>query len=330
MAEANAPADAAAANGASPAEGAAPPAAERPIIRKIIVEDGHGGAHGGAWKIALADMMTALMAFFLLMWLLGASNTDQRKSIADYFRPASHSQIKFGELAGSDGLLGGRSITDPDGFPFTAKQTAMLERLTPRAKGGPSTDQGDNEQEANAQGPQDDAPTNDPSRGPKKVEDDFNFEKLQEELKEKLSENPDIAKLKEQVKISREPDGLRIEIIDQADFSMFRLGTAELDPRAAQLLQEVARTVRDLPNKIAVRGHTDSLGFAASSGRNNWTLSTERADATRRLMVANGIPENRFARLEGVADTDPFIPENPADPRNRRVSITLLNQAPPR
>jgi len=327
MAETQQPADAPQ-QGATEAQAAA--AAERPIIRKIIVEDGHGGAHGGAWKIALADMMTALMAFFLLMWLLGASNTDQRKSIADYFRPASHSQIKFGELAGSDGLLGGRSITDPDGFPFTAKQTAMLERLTPRAKGGPSTDQGDNEQEANAQGPQDDAPTNDPSRGPKKVEDDFNFEKLQEELKEKLSENPDIAKLKEQVKISREPDGLRIEIIDQADFSMFRLGTAELDPRAAQLLQEVARTVRDLPNKIAVRGHTDSLGFAASSGRNNWTLSTERADATRRLMVANGIPENRFARLEGVADTDPFIPENPADPRNRRVSITLLNQAPPR
>jgi chemotaxis protein MotB len=318
-----------AAAAASGAEGQAPEAAAapvRPIIRKIIVEDGHGGAHGGAWKIALADMMTALMAFFLLMWLLGAANTDQRKSIADYFRPASHSQIKFGELSGSDGLLGGRSITDPDGFPFTAKQTAMLERLTPRAKGGPNNDQGDNEQEANAQGPQDDAPTNDPSRGPKKVEDQFNFERLQEELKEKLSENPDTAKLKEQVSITREADGLRIEILDKADFSMFRLGTAELDPRAAQLLAEVARAVRDLPNRVAVRGHTDSLGFAASSGRNNWILSTERADATRRLMVASGIAEGRFARIEGVADTNPFMPDNPADPRNRRVSITLLNQ----
>jgi chemotaxis protein MotB len=328
MATAEKPAEApdAAAAGAEgqPAEGAA--AAERPIIRKIIVEEGHGGAHGGAWKIALADMMTALMAFFLLMWLLGAANADQRKSIADYFRPASHSQIKFGELAGSDGLLGGRSVVDPDGFPFTAKQTAMLERLTPRAKGGPSTDQGDNEQEANAQGPQDDAPTNDPSRGPKKTEDDLNFEKLQEELKEKLSENPDIAKIKDQVSITREADGLRIEIIDKADFSMFRLGTADLDPRAAQLLTEVARAIRDLPNRIAIRGHTDSLGFAANSGRSNWTLSTERADSTRRLMAGNGINDKRFARLEGVADTDPFIPQNPADPRNRRVSITLLNQ----
>jgi chemotaxis protein MotB len=331
MATAEKPADAAAAQGApgtgeGQAQEAAAAAPERPIIRKIIVEDGHGGAHGGAWKIALADMMTALMAFFLLMWLLGAANTDQRKSIADYFRPASHSQIKFGELAGSDGLLGGRSIVDPDGFPFTAKQTAMLERLTPRAKGGPSTDQGDNEQDANAQGPQTEAPTNDPSRGPKKVEDDFNFERLLEELKEKLSENPDIARIKDQVSITREPDGLRIEIIDQADFSMFRLGTSELDPRAAQLLAEVAKSVRDLPNRVAVRGHTDNIGFAPTSGRNNWILSTERADSTRRLMVANGVSERRFARIEGVADTDPFIPASPADPRNRRVSITLLNQ----
>ena len=128
--------------------------AERPIIKKIIVEDGHGGAHGGAWKIALADMMTAMMAFFLLMWLLGASNEDKRKSVADYFRPASHSQIAFGELAGSNGLLGGQSIIDPDGLPFSAKQTAMLERLTPQAQGGPNEKEGSSEQENNREGPQ--------------------------------------------------------------------------------------------------------------------------------------------------------------------------------
>ncbi len=328
MAEANKPDPAAAAAEAPPAAAPAeaPPAAERPIIRKIIVEDGHGGAHGGAWKIALADMMTAMMAFFLLMWLLGAANADQRKSIADYFRPASHSQIKFGELAGSDGLLGGKSIIDPDGFPFTAKQTAMLERLTPRAQGGPSTDQGSSQQEQNAEGPQQDAPSNDPSRGPKKVEDQANFEKLQEELKQKLSENPQLKALQDQVNIAREKDGLRIEIIDKADFSMFRLGTADIDPRAAALLAEVAKSVQGLPNKLAIRGHTDSLGYAPGSARNNWTLSTERADATRRLMESSGISTSRFERLEGVADTAPFIPSNPADPRNRRVSITVLNQ----
>ena len=328
MAEAEKPAEAPPTEGA-PAEAAASEAAaaaERPIIRKIIVEEGHGGAHGGAWKIALADMMTAMMAFFLLMWLLGATNADQRKSIADYFRPASHSQIKFGELAGSDGLLGGRSIIDPDGFPFTSKQTAMLERLTPRAQGGPSTDQGASQDEQNAEGPQKDAPSNDPSRGPKRVEDDFNFEKLQEELKQKLSENPQLKQLQDQVNVAREKDGLRIDIIDKADFSMFKLGTSDIEPRAAALLAEVAKSLQSMPNKVAVRGHTHSLGFAPGTGRNNWTLSTERADATRRLMEASGVPTRRFERLEGVADTIPFIPSNPADPRNRRVSITVLNQ----
>ena len=121
--------------------GEAAPAASI-IIKKV--QGGHGGGHGGAWKIALADMMTAMMAFFLLMWLLGASNDDQRKSIADYFKPASQSLIPFGQLAGSNGMFGGRSIIDPDGFPFAAKQTALLERLTPRSEGGPnpSTDPG--------------------------------------------------------------------------------------------------------------------------------------------------------------------------------------------
>ena len=120
---------------AAPAESPAPV-----IIIKKVMDDGHGGAHGGAWKIALADMMTAMMAFFLLMWLLGASTDDQRKSIADYFKPTSQSLIAIGQLAGSNGILGGRSIIDPDGFPYSAKQTALLERLTPRSEGGPNPD----------------------------------------------------------------------------------------------------------------------------------------------------------------------------------------------
>ena len=119
--------DAATAAAAEAAPAAEAPAAEAPpadaglapvIVIKKVIDDGHGGAHGGAWKIALADMMTAMMAFFLLMWLLGASNADQRKSIADYFKPSSHSMTPFGQLAGSNGVLGGRSIIDPDAFPY--------------------------------------------------------------------------------------------------------------------------------------------------------------------------------------------------------------------
>ena len=322
MAEVEKPAEA-------PAEGApdaAPEEPVRPIIRKIIVEDGHAGAHGGAWKIALADMMTAMMAFFLLMWLLGASTDDKRKSVAEYFRPASHSQIVFGELAGSNGMFGGKSIIDPeDGFPFTAKQTALLERLTPQAQGGPNADNGASQEDNNKEGPQDEAPGGSAGQSSKQ-QDKENYDKLEKEIKQKLQDNKQLQGMKDQVNIVREKDGLRIEVIDKADYSMFSSGTADMNGKAANLIKEVAKSLKDMPNKVAIRGHTDSMGFAPDSLRNNWSLSSERADATRQIMQGAGVNSNRFSRIEGVADTTPFVPSNPADPRNRRVSITVLNQ----
>jgi chemotaxis protein MotB len=320
------------------ASAAAAAAAEamRPIIRKIIVEDGHAGAHGGAWKIALADMMTAMMAFFLLMWLLGASNEDKRKSVADYFRPASHSQIVFGELAGSNGLFGGKSIIDTDGFPFTAKQTAMLERLTPQAQGGPAESFGSSKEENNKDGPSEQDPGKDSGSGspgqgggtgsPGQKQDKENFDKLEKEIKQKLSESKQFEKIKDQVSITRDKEGLRIEVIDKADFAMYGSGGSEMGAKAAALMTEVTKSLRPLPNKLAIRGHTDSTGFPPESMRNNWSLSTERADATRQFMQSQGISADRFSRIEGVADTNPKVPGNPADPRNRRVSITVLNQ----
>lgn len=312
-----------------PAEGApeaAPAEPVRPIIRKIIVEDGHAGAHGGAWKIALADMMTAMMAFFLLMWLLGASTEDKRKSVAEYFRPASHSQIVFGELAGSNGMFGGKSIIDPeDGFPFTAKQTALLERLTPQSEGGPNADNGSSQEEHNREGPQDDAPSG-AGGSSSKQQDKENYDKLEKDIKQKLQENKQLQGMKDQVNIVREKDGLRIEVIDKADYSMFSSGTADMNGKAANLIKEVAKSLKDMPNKVSVRGHTDSQGFAPDSLRNNWSLSSERADSTRQILQGAGINANRFKSIEGVADTAPYVPNNPADPRNRRVSITVLNQ----
>jgi chemotaxis protein MotB len=318
-----------AANAVPDATDPATPAAPevRPIIRKIIIEEGHAGAHGGAWKIALADMMTAMMAFFLLMWLLGASNEDKRQSVADYFRPASHSQIVFGESAGSNGLFGGKSIIDPDGFPFTAKQTALLERLTPQAQGGPGESFGSSQEENNKDGPSEQDPGKESGTGtPSQKQDKENFDKVEKEIKQKLSESQQFEKIKDQVSITREKDGLRIEVIDKADFAMYASGGAEMSNKAAALMAEVTRSLKPLPNKLAIRGHTDSMGFAPDSMRNNWSLSTERADATRQFMQSQGINGNRFSRIEGVADTNPNVPGNPADPRNRRVSITVLNQ----
>jgi chemotaxis protein MotB len=315
---------------AAPAAEGAPeaPAANAPVIViKKVIDDGHGGAHGGAWKIALADMMTAMMAFFLLMWLLGASNEDQRKSIADYFRPSSHSLTPFGQMAGSNGVLGGRSIIDPDAFPYAARQTGLLERLTPRSEGGPNPD--------TDPGPENENPAADPDKlTPEQKKqiaaqaDAENFQKLEKEIKQKLSENKRLEQLKDQVAISRDKDGLRIEIIDKADFAMFPSGSNNMQGKAAALIKEVANSLASMPNKVAIRGHTDAVPFQNAEGRNNWSLSAERAEATRQLLEKNGIPAERFTRIEGVADTDPFNPKDPRDPRNRRMSITVLNQDP--
>jgi len=302
---------------AAPAE-AAPLA---PIIVKKIMDDGHGGAHGGAWKIALADMMTAMMAFFLLMWLLGASNADQRKSIADYFRPTSHSNVTMGKLAGSDGMLGGRSVIDPDGFPFSAKQTAAMERVTPRSQGGQTeNDPATNAQERNNP----EALTEAEKKQIAEQKDKADFDKLEKEVKESLAKNPRLENLTDQVKFVREKEGLRIEIIDKADFAMFGLGTTQLTPKAQVLLNEVAKSMTKMDNKLAIRGHTDSVAFANTDGRNNWSLSAERAEETRKIIGKKGVPENRFAKIEGVADSAPYNPNDPKDPRNRRISITVM------
>ncbi len=316
-----APEDAAAPAPEAAAEGAQPPAPV--IVIKKIIDDGHGGAHGGAWKIALADMMTAMMAFFLLMWLLGATSEDQRKSIADYFKPTSHSNITMGKLAGSNGILGGSSIVDPDGFPFSAKQTAAMERLTPKSEGGPT----ENDPSPNSSERSDPSKMSEEER--KQVaeqQDQANFEKLEKEIREKIEQNPRLANLKDQVKFTREKEGLRIDLIDKADFAMFGLGGTQMGARAQQLVDEVAKSLQGTPNKLAVRGHTDSVPFANQDGRNNWSLSAERAEATRAQMEKRGIDGARFARIEGVADTMPYNPNDPKDPRNRRMSVTVLHR----
>ena len=292
------------------------------ITIKKIMDDGHGGAHGGAWKIARADMMTAMMAFFLLMWLLGASNADQRKSVADYFKPTSQSNVTMGKLAGSDGMLGGASVIDTEGFPFQARQTNMMNMVTPRSQGGPT----ENDPSPRGADSKESGQDGDPGKKGKEAADKADFEKMEKEIKEAMAKNPKLDNLKDQVQFARDKDGLRIEIIDKADFAMFGLGGTTMTPRAQALLAEVSKTLAAMPNKVAIRGHTDSLKFANTDGKNNWALSTERAEETRKIIEKKGIPESRFAKIEGVADTAPYNANDPKDPRNRRISITVLNR----
>jgi chemotaxis protein MotB len=273
------------------------PLPEPEILIKKVKAKGHGAHHGGAWKVAYADFVTAMMAFFLLMWLLGATDEDKRKGLADYFAPTMMESTTSG---GSNGLLQGRSIEEPDGIAPHAKRSGMVATAPYQAANG--------------------------ARAPA-LSDDGQLRKVESELRRRMERDPGLKDLLGQVRLSTTPEGLRIELIDKADYSMFSSGTNQIDPRARRLLGLVAETIDGLPQKIAIRGHTDSQPFTGQrrqADENNWTLSAARAEATRVALSDAGIPDGRFARLEGVADTEPMNPDNPFDPRNRRLSITLL------
>ncbi|API61023.1 hypothetical protein BSL82_07830 [Tardibacter chloracetimidivorans] len=284
-----------------------------PIIIKKITVAGHGGHHGGAWKVAYADFVTAMMAFFLLLWIVGATNEDQRKGIADYFSPTLVQHTKAG---GSNGVMGGRAMMAPDGNAPQAVPAGSQRVLpvTMYAQVAPPT-------------PEERLRTEQ-----MKKEDQKRFEQAANELGQRMSRDGDLAKLRDKVRLSITPEGLRIEILDEADFAMFDIGTNRLSRAAAELLVEVGGAISTLPNPIAMRGHTDSLPYnprpGTPQGMNNWILSSQRAEATRAMLATNGVDPTRFARLEGVADREPFNAQNPYDPRNRRISVTLLYRTP--
>lgn len=284
------------------------------IVRKVKA---HGHAHhGGAWKIAYADFVTAMMAFFMLLWILGATTEEQRKGIADYFTPTV---IQLQNSGGSNGLFGGKSIVAPDGHALRPETTGKRP-VTSAGSDAPATRAGNGE----GQNP-------DPSGSrapPHRAEDEAAFQKAAERIAARLEADPTLKGLKGQVRFVKTRDGLRIDLVERADFSMFALGTSAPTAAAGTLVQTVAGAIADLPNHLAVRGHTDALGYSRPGGASNWSLSTARADATRRLLMGAGIAGERFRRIEGVADTDPYVKDRPADPRNRRISVTLLYQDP--
>lgn len=259
------------------------------IVKKITVVE--GGHHGGAWKVAYADFVTAMMAFFLLLWLLGATTEDQRKGLADYFTPTL---VKTREKsAGASGLLGGSSLTDVDNYPHAMGQTGTRSITVPRdATGGPK-------------------------------EGSSVAKRVRSALEEKVSDNPKLRKLLRQVRMVDTTEGTRIDLVDDADFSMFTLGTTMMTTEARELVNALVQAVGPESGSLTIRGHTDALPWKDRQNGNNWSLSAGRAEATRQEMMRDGIPMNRFRRIEGVADREPLISDNPQDPRNRRISILL-------
>lgn len=302
---------------------------------------GHGGGHhGGAWKVAYADFVTAMMSFFLLLWLLNVTTAAQRAGLADYFAPAGIARSE----GGSGGVGGGQTLSSTKGSQMSdySAPSSLEERTIPTAGQGQEGDEdtpgkseksggGDKDLLGQVSGT---ATASSPASEEQALtealqREEQHFSEAEGLLKKAIQGSPELQDLAQQLIIDRTPEGLRIQIVDRDKFSMFPSGNAIPYERARDLLRLVGKVIARLPNKISVTGHTDSTPFTAGSRRDNWTLSTDRATVSLSEIVKGGVDESRIARVVGMADRDPLSPDNPKDPRNRRISIVLLRQAMP-
>jgi len=263
---------------------------EQSIIIKRLNKCPHV-AHGGAWKIAFADFMTATAAFFLMLWVLGGTNDEEMKAMAEFFRDPT--VIESSPMSLVESKEAGRTsdaMIDMGGFKDT-----------------PKGEEGDED-------------------GSGKAQEKADMEAMKLELEQKIAENESLSELKEQLKIDVTPNGLQVQILDDRKRPMFGSGVDLPKEYASRLLKEVGKVLATNNNKISIAGHTDSSGYHDSSEYTNWELSADRANAARRLLLSGGVDTNRIAQAVGMADTVPFDKENPYNPRNRRISIIVLNK----
>ena len=348
------------------------------IKKEEVIEGGH---HGGAWKVAYADFVTAMMAFFLLMWLLNATTEAQRRGLADYFSPSNvlsrnisgsgqpfggHTPYDDGTMVsdkGADPVMQGKEPPPPD---QDVDSDQIAPAVTPRAEPSPghvasagragqtqdargnaatATDQqgerapGGGVAPAQAKTPsnaeflanagagtlakpdarqQDDAA----ARTDAERRERAAFEQAAQQIRDAVRADPSLADLSRQLAIDITPEGLRIQLLDEDKQPMFPSGSATLSDKARTLLQKVAPVLAKLPEPLMLTGHTDASPYN-SGGRTNWELSSERANATRRVLVEAGLPEARFKEVSGRADRDPLLPADPLAAANRRIAIVV-------
>ena len=272
-----------------------------PIIVKRVKKGGHGGHHGGAWKIAYADFVTAMMAFFLLLWLLGSTTEADLKGISDHFQ----APLRVG-MQGGSGAGDATSIIQGGGTDLT--------RITGQQNRGSPT-------------PNNSRPTEQELREMQEQLEQIRLEALRDNLESLISVSTTLQPYRDQIKMDFTEEGLRIQIVDDQNRPMFATGSATLQSYSSTILRELSGPLNDVGNLISITGHTDSTPFQGGlAGYSNWELSTDRANAARRELVAAGSRPDKVLRVVGVADSIPFTAENPADPTNRRISIVVLNQ----
>ncbi len=288
---------------------------ERPIIIKKVKKVVGGGHHGGAWKVAYADFVTAMMAFFLLMWLINVTSPDQKRGIADYFAPASVSASS----SGAGGILAGTALGD-DGAKGSGSMS-VVQQLSPEAP-KTTTDQGASAKQANV-----DQASEQALKEALAKREEQAFQSAAESLRQAMQNMPELAELSKQILVDQTPEGLRIQLVDQEGRSMFDQGSTRPNDRARVLLRAVARVINQLPNRLTISGHTSA---SADGGKpaSDWQLSSGRADASRQILQEAGVDPDRIYQVSGKADSDPLFPDDPTLPGNRRIAIVLLRDAP--
>jgi chemotaxis protein MotB len=281
-------------------------AGDGPLVIKRIKKSGGAGHHGGAWKVAYADFVTAMMAFFLLMWLINTTTPEQKRGIADYFAAQNISKSS----SGAGGVLAG-TVFGAEGSRAGGAMTSMTAQQAP----SPPQDRSATEGELKGGASDGQMP-------------DREFEQAEMSLRQAMQQMPDIAELSRNLIVNETPDGLNIQLVDQEGQAMFEPGTAVPLPKTRALLQQVARIVDRLPNRISITGHTDAVAFEGPNGMTNWELSAARANAARAVLSSQGIPSDRIFEVSGKAGTDPLLPNDPYASSNRRISILLMREAP--
>jgi chemotaxis protein MotB len=273
----------------------------QPIIVKKIKKGGHGH-HGGAWKIAYADFVTAMMAFFLLMWLLGSTTEGDKKGIADYF----NSPLKLSLMGGGSGSGDSSSVIKGGGADLsrTSGQVKKGEVEAPRKS-------------INLQA----------LRAEQRRAEAARLAALKQRVEDVLASNPKLAGMKSQIRLDMTADGLRIQIVDENARPMFDSGSAVVKPYMRDLLREIGAVLTEVPNRLTLEGHTDAVPFSGGErGYSNWELSSDRANASRRELVAGGLADDRVLRVQGLASSNLFERDKPDSPANRRISIIVMNQ----
>ncbi|WP_343628079.1 flagellar motor protein MotB [Roseateles sp.] len=272
----------------------------QPIIIKRVKKGGHA-AHGGAWKIAYADFVTAMMAFFLLMWLLGSTTEGDKKGIADYFASPLKVAMFGGSGSGDASHIikgGGQDLTRQTGQVKAGDVESPRKTINLKA-------------------------LKEEQRRAERVR----LQQLKDKVEKIIADNPKLAALGGQIRLDMTREGLRIQIVDENNRPMFDSGSAVVKPYMRELLQELGGVLSEVPNRLTLEGHTDAQPFSAGErGYSNWELSADRANASRRELVAGGLPDARVLRVQGLASSKLLAPKDPNAQINRRISIIVMNR----